>query len=140
MTASPTVTATRTAAPTSTFSPTPSATESWTPSATVILSATPTPTSAIAPLTPVIYPNPARGPGPVNIRLPNYPGLADIPVKVYTTAFRLVDKFTATQMAGGNNVSLPLTDQEGMPLANGLYYVVVTTPLGRSMEKLLILR
>jgi hypothetical protein len=105
-----------------------------------MLTATPTPISSTAVSTPVIYPNPARGPDPVNIRLPNYLGVADIPVKVYTTVFRLVDKFTAYQMAGGSDVSLPLTDQGGTPLANGLYYVSVTTPLGRSVEKLLVLR
>ena len=102
---------------------------------------TPTATAAVTPVSnPVLYPNPVSGPGPISIRLPNYPGLADIPVKVYTTAFRLVDKFTADQMAGGSNVSLPLTDQGGSPLANGLYYVVVTTPEGRSTLKLLIIR
>jgi glucuronoarabinoxylan endo-1,4-beta-xylanase len=103
--------------------------------------ATPTATTAVTPVSnPVLYPNPVTGPGPILIRLPNYPGLADISVKVYTTAFRLVDKFTANQKAGGSDLSLPLTDQGGMPLANGLYYAVVTTPLGRSIEKLLIIR
>jgi hypothetical protein len=102
---------------------------------------TPTATAQVTPVSnPVLYPNPVSGPGPILIRLPNYLGVADIPVKVYTIAFRLVDKFTAYQMAGGSDVSLPLTDQGGTPLANGLYYVVVTTPENRSTLKLLIIR
>jgi len=102
---------------------------------------TATPTATTLPVSkPVIYPNPVNGPGPVSIQLPNYPGLATVSVKVFTTAFRQVNSFTVSNQAGGTNVSLSLTDQRGAPLANGLYYVLVQTPLGRSIEKLLILR
>jgi hypothetical protein len=88
----------------------------------------------------VIYPNPVKGPGPVSIRLPEYAGVADVSVKVFTTAFRMVNSFTVSHQAGGTDVSLPLTDRGGRPLADGLYYVMVTMPAGRSIEKLLILR
>jgi hypothetical protein len=105
------------------------------------LTVTPTSTASVEPLkTPVIYPNPVKGPGPVSIRLPEYAGVADISVKVFTTAFRMVNSFTVSHQAGGADVSLPLTDRGGRPLANGLYYVMVTTPEGRSILKLLILR
>ncbi len=145
-TATPTLTSSPTATPT--LTPTPLLTATATATASPTITTTPsftwtstvTSTPGIFSGEPVIYPNPVNGPGPISIRLPNYLGLADIPVKIYTTAFRLVDKFTANQMAGGSDVSLPLTDQGGTRLANGLYYVVVTTPLGRSIEKLLILR
>jgi hypothetical protein len=35
---------------------------------------------------------------------------------------------------------LPLSDRNGKPLANGLYYVLIQTPFGKSVEKLLVLR
>jgi len=89
---------------------------------------------------PVIYPNPVSGPGPVAIRLPNFPGTADVKVAVFTTAFRRVNHFTAHEQAGGSDLVLPLSQEGGAPLANGLYYVRVTTPAGTSIEKLLILR
>jgi hypothetical protein len=87
----------------------------------------------------VIYPNPVKGDGPVSIRLPNYAGIAKVTVTVFTTAFRRVNEFPVTQ-AGGSDVALPLSDRTGEPLANGLYYVLIQTPLGKSVEKLLVLR
>jgi hypothetical protein len=80
-----------------------------------------------------------RGDGPVSIRLPNYPGIAKVTVTVFTTAFRMVNEFSATQ-AGGSDMALSLTDRRGQPLANGLYYVLIQAPSGKSVEKLLILR
>jgi hypothetical protein len=113
---------------------TPSATK--TPIATSTL--TETPVAIVS--TPVIYPNPATGPGPVSIRLPNYPGTATVTVKVFTTAFRMVNELTLQSQEGGMDIALPLTNRSGAPLANGLYYVVVYTPDGRAIEKLLIIR
>ncbi len=98
-----------------------------------------TPTPGPSGGVPVLYPNPVSGPDPVTIQLPNYPGVGKVTVQVFTTAFRTVKEFSVTQ-AGGSVVSLPLSDQRGSPLANGLYYVAVTTPNGRSIMKLLILR
>jgi hypothetical protein len=89
---------------------------------------------------PVIYPNPARGGQTVSIKLPDFPGTATIEVKVFTTAFRKVNQFSSINQTGGADVSLPLNDQGGSPLADGLYYVVVATPEGRFILKLLILR
>lgn len=88
----------------------------------------------------MIYPNPARGSQPVAIRLPDFAGKATIDLKVFTTAFRKVNALSVLNQSGGADVPLPLSDQTGRPLANGLYYVVVTTPNGRSIEKLLVLR
>ncbi|HET9869442.1 MAG TPA: T9SS type A sorting domain-containing protein [bacterium] len=100
-----------------------------------------TPTPTLVPVSyPVVYPNPSTGPGPVNIRLPDFPGTADISVQVFTTAFRLVENFTAKNETAQSRVALPLTDEEGIPLANGLYYVRVTTPNGTDVFKWLILR
>jgi uncharacterized repeat protein (TIGR01451 family) len=120
--------------------------------AVTIVALTATPTSTTTPIatltqtpvaivsTPVIYPNPATGAGPVSIRLPNYPGIANVTVKVFTTAFRMVNELHYPNQPGGTDVALPLTNRWGSPLADGLYYVVVYTPEGRAIEKLLIIR
>ncbi len=108
-----------------------------TPTSTPTLTFTPTPEPIGG--VPVLYPNPVSGPGPVNIQLPTYPGTSKVTVQVFTTAFRMVNEFSVTQ-AGGSVVSLPLTDRNNRPLANGLYYVLVNSPAGKSILKLLILR
>jgi hypothetical protein len=74
------------------------------------------------------------------IRLPNYPGVGTVRIEVFTTAFRKVNAPPPSQQAGGATVDLPLTDKGGSPLANGLYYVVVNSPAGKSILKLLLLR
>ncbi len=61
-------------------------------------------------------------------------------VEIFTLAFRKVNEIDLTQVpAGTTSVSIPLTDKGGIPLANGLYYVVVQTPQGRFVAKLLVL-
>jgi len=122
-----------------TATPTDTPTATFTPTSTT----TPIPTSTNTPIvvsTPVIYPNPATGAGPVSIRLPNYPGIAKVTVKVFTTAFRMVNEIPYSNQEGGTDIPLPLNNRWGTPLANGLYYVVVYTPEGRAIEKLLIIR
>jgi hypothetical protein len=118
----------------STFTPT------WTPSATF----TPTPGTTSGGGSgsnqPILFPNPVSGDGPVSVRLPNYRGAATVTLQVFTTAFRMVNMLSYPNQVGGVNVALPLSDRHGAPLANGLYYVLVTTPDGRSILKLLILR
>ena len=37
-------------------------------------------------------------------------------------------------------VTLELTDSAGQPLSSGMYYVVVTTKMGKATAKLLIVR
>jgi len=106
-------------------------------SPTPILTFTPTPSP---PPVAVIFPNPATGPGPVSIAMPDYPGSAPVTVKVYTTAFRWVNKAVYPDQAGGTDIALPLVDRWDVPLANGLYYVVVFTPQGRAIDKLLVIR
>ena len=110
----------------------------FTPTASPTASATPTPESTGG--VPVLYPNPVSGPGPVTIQLPTYPGTAKVTVQVFTTAFRMVNTINFPSQAGGSQVSLPLTDRNNRPLANGLYYVLVQSPAGRAILKLLILR
>ena len=62
-------------------------------------------------------------------------------IEIFTLAFRKVNEITLSNVqAGLTDLGLPLTDKEGNPLANGLYYVVVTTKSGRYTGKLLVLR
>jgi hypothetical protein len=66
---------------------------------------------------------------------------AQAQVKLYTTAFRMVNETTFHDIpAGTTNLALPLTDKEGKPLANGIYYVVVTANGQRFVGKLLVLQ
>ena len=107
-----------------------------TPTATSTSSATPV---AGLPSSPVIYPNPVSGNGPVSIYLGAFTGTVDVKVEIFTTSFRKVQTSVYPHESGGQSVLLSLTDNWGRPLANGLYYVAVFTPQGRTIDKLLIL-
>lgn len=89
----------------------------------------------------VIYPNPAKGTGPVTLQITLTAPASRVTVSVYTTAFRRVNEITLTNLpAGTTEEALPLMDRSGVPLANGLYYIVIQTPQGRFLAKLLVLR
>jgi hypothetical protein len=90
--------------------------------------------------TPVLFPNPVRTSGPVGLLLPGYSGKATVTARIVTTAFRVVNQKSFANQAGAGLISLPVTDKNGTPLANGLYYVIVQSPAGRLVEKLLVLR
>jgi hypothetical protein len=88
----------------------------------------------------VLFPNPVTGPGPVTLQV-TLSTAGQARIEVFTLAFRMVNEITLPNVpAGTTNVALPLTNREGMPLANGLYYVVVQTPQGRFIVKLLVTR
>ena len=86
-----------------------------------------------------IYPNPVTGPT-VEILPPVYPGTSNVRIEIYTNAFRKVQDKTFTSVPSGTAITVSLTGKGGNPLANGIYYVVVTTSSGRATGKLLILR
>jgi hypothetical protein len=111
--------------------------------ATATESSTPTPTTSPTPVpqkVPVIYPNPVDGTQPVNVRPPYYTGVSDVKVEVFTLAFRLVETHTYKSLVAGQDCPIKLFDKYNNELANGLYYVVVTTNAGRSIGKMLVLR
>jgi hypothetical protein len=120
-----------------------------TPSATPTITYTPTmtasPTSTLTPApTPLpdhvgIYPNPAPGPTD-NILPPYYTGVSNVRVEVFSLAFRKVIDLTFDSVPSGTAIKLELVGRSGNPLANGIYYVVVTTKAGRATGKLLVLR
>lgn len=63
-----------------------------------------------------------------------------VKVGYFTLAFRKVNEIDYPDVAARSLVTLPLTDQTGKPLANGLYYIVIHTNQGRSILKLLVIR
>ena len=98
-----------------------------------------TPVPSVAPGTVGIYPNPATGPI-VHILPAPYLGFSNVRVEIFTVNFRKVQDRTFYAVPAGTELAVNLTDREGRPLANGLYYVVVTTNSGRVIGKLLVLR
>ena len=157
VTNTPTNTPSRTPSPTSTFTVTttatfsPSATSTSTPTVTPTLTSTPTssptrtallPTSTptVANSNPIVYPNPANGPGPVTVQVV-LPFAANVEIQVLTISYRQVNEITYKNLPPGTNyLALPLTDKKGEPLSNGLYYLVLTTPNRHNTLKLLVLR
>jgi hypothetical protein len=111
------------------------------PTQTPTFSPTSTVTSAPTPLAGKvgIYPNPVTGPT-VQILPPLYNGISKVRVEVFTLAFRKVQDTPYSSWPSGTAVFLSLTGKDGNPLANGIYYVVVTTNSGRAIGKLLILK
>jgi hypothetical protein len=157
-----TLTITWTPAPSNTFTLSPTAAFTMTPTMTFIFTATPIPTptgshthtftattspTSIHTLGPssagtvVIYPNPVAGPGPDQVQLTLGQPASTVDFSLFTTAFRKVNELSYSNLpAGTATLALPLTYRDGVPLANGLYYLVVKTPQGRSLGKLVILR
>ena len=86
------------------------------------------------------YPNPADGTRTVYVHVP-LTSVSDVSVKLFTTAFRKVQE-TDIPNQGPLPLDVPLLlrDQHGIPLANGLYYIVVTAEGNRSVTKLLVLK
>jgi hypothetical protein len=84
-----------------------------------------------------LYPNPITDSGPLKLFL-SLTSASDVKAQIFTIAFRKIQEQLFPQVPVGTDVTLNLTDKWGAPLANGLYYVVVTTNEGRSIVKLLI--
>ena len=145
-TGTPTKTATGTPTKTASPSPTATATFTFTPTATPTATITPTPTTTST-LTPtpvgnttvVIFPNPVTGPT-VGILPPAFTGSEEVRIEIFTLAFRRVLDETIPHMPSGTAITINLTDRWGRPLANGVYYVILTIDGHHSAAKLLILR
>jgi hypothetical protein len=88
----------------------------------------------------VPFPNPVKG-GTVQINFVLATASSDVKIRVFTTAFRKVKTVDLGPLpAGASDPTLPLTDEQGRPLANGLYYVEVSDSQGNSIGKLMVLR
>jgi hypothetical protein len=86
-----------------------------------------------------IYPNPVTGPT-VNILPPYYAGFSNVRVEIFTLGFRKIIDLTFNSLLAGKAIPLELVGRAGSPLANGVYYVVVTFNEMHSTGKLLVLR
>lgn len=107
-----------------------------------VAGATSTPTSTLTPAgntQVILYPNPVTG-GSISVLPPIYSGSQDVRIEVFTLSFRKVLDENERGLAPGTAVKIELVDQWGHPLADGLYYVVVTINGKHSTAKLLILR
>jgi hypothetical protein len=92
----------------------------------------------------VIYPNPSHGTQPALLNLGLW-NAVKVKVKVFTVSFRKVFERDYGQIAPGQLITLPTTDNSGSNLANGLYYVEIYTTQGlytptRTTVKWLIFR
>lgn len=142
-----TSTATNTITSTATNTPTltPTSTPTWTYTPVPTNTPTPTSTPTITPTPgaggggPSLYPNPIESGTTVRVHL-NLTAKTDVRVEIFTTAFRKVQDQDYPQQPPGVDVAIGIVDMKGTPLANGLYYIVVTTSQKRSVQKLLILK
>lgn len=91
--------------------------------------------------TPILYPNPLKGPGTVTLAVYFSNPHDYVTVKVFTTAFRKIYENTSHFVPAGTfDFTLNPDDFKGATGANGLYYVLVTTPSNRWISKLIILK
>ncbi|HJT24854.1 MAG TPA: T9SS type A sorting domain-containing protein, partial [bacterium] len=89
---------------------------------------------------PFIYPNPAKGVEAVTLHLAPCDTDEDVRLKVFTTAFRKVLDSTIPAGTTAGNYPLELKDNWGIPLANGLYYLVINRGEGVVVKKMIVLR
>jgi mannan endo-1,4-beta-mannosidase len=141
-TSADTFTATKTSTPvppSPTFTYTGTSTWTFSPTDTTISTPLPptiTPTPGVGP---VLCPNPVTGPGPMrliwNLERPSY-----IRVRWYTLSFRKVFEVSYPMVQGSVDIPFDLRDQNGIALANGLYYLFIETNAGKWTKKCLILK
>jgi hypothetical protein len=87
----------------------------------------------------VIYPNPGNGTQPIQIIFQSN-GSGDVKLQIFTAAFRKVlEENLGPLPAGIQTATIGLKDHWGKPLANGLYYVVISQGSKRLVGKLLVI-
>ena len=134
--ATSTASGTPTTALTLTFTPSNTPSPSQTPTSTPTLIGTPTPTATlpVPNASPVVYPNPWNGTGPLKLSVDLTQG-GTVVVKLVTPAFRKAWQGDFEGLPAGNNelvLNLPR-------VANGIYYLVVEGSGKQWILKLLIL-
>jgi len=133
--------ATETASPSPSPMGTPTASVTATPTWTGSPSPTPTGTAGVGPEPPVLFPNPWRGTGPLTLSANWESPQAWVRVAVFTTAYRKIAEWSFTNIKAGEwSVPLDPRDRRGAPLSDGLYYLVLTTPVRRYVLPLVLLR
>lgn len=62
-------------------------------------------------------------------------------IGIFTTSYsKLSEMSLGSQMAGVLDTAVELRDEHGVPLADGLYYLIVETPFELTVGKLLVER
>jgi hypothetical protein len=142
-----TATLTNTAANTGSPEATATFTQTLTPTLVLTVNLTNTSTVTSTPTSSVVnnlfmFPNPVPGLSSVSLQIVFTEPHDYVEIKVFTLALRKIyDDRVNYAPAGVFNYSLDLSKLKGnLPVANGLYYVLVTTPSNRWMVKLLVLR
>jgi hypothetical protein len=131
-----TETATYTPSDTSTHTPTNTGTASIATTPVVTTTATQNPSGLV-----IIYPNPVQASGTVNMGFNLSAPSNVIVIKLFTTGFRRVITRTFSNIpTGAFTITIDLRDQANIPLANGVYYVVVQASGQKIIKKLLIMR
>jgi len=87
----------------------------------------------------VIYPNPVKGIMPVVLH-GFLNSTSDVKIQIYTLDFRKIQERVFSQAYAGADIELEIKDKWGATLANGLYFLSITTNQGRVIKKLLIAR
>lgn len=133
-----TLSPTPTGSATATFTASNTSTPTWTTTITATPTSTPTPTLS-AGRQPVLWPNPVRDGDEVQLIVnPSIAGRTR--VRCFTMSYRLAADQTWDLMAEETKLTVVLRDSGGKTFANGLYYLMVDTPNGKSILKLLVLR
>jgi hypothetical protein len=160
-TPTPTFTCTQTCTPTNTATVTSTMTNTHTPTVTSsgtvntatpiftatntaspTITSTPTFTPTTPPLVkgqPVLYPNPVTSGDSINLHLGTVT-TSNVRIEIFTLAMRKVQDLSMNQQPAGAEVVLALSDKNQTALANGLYYLMITTNQGRTVKKLLIIK
>ncbi|HET9869426.1 MAG TPA: hypothetical protein VFR02_02865, partial [bacterium] len=113
------------------------------PTATPTATVTPTSTPLILePVTdPLPYPNPSTNTDPISVQVSFGQPTGPVHLEIFTTAFRKIQDINEGSVeARPYTWKIYVTDKNSIPLANGLYYLVVSSPNGRGIGKLLVLR
>jgi hypothetical protein len=122
-----------TATPTATLTTTPTSTTP-TPTLTPIASADFTPTPVIFSQVPTIYPNPNTG-GPLQISYSLAGNVQQVEVQIFTLAYRKIFQDGTLMTTAGNHIYSVDLAQNGIDLANGLYYVLFTIHAPSGMKR-----
>jgi hypothetical protein len=89
----------------------------------------------------VIWPNPVRDAGLVQAQVTLPSPAYKAKLKLFTLSGRKIYEETIGALPqGSSTLTIPLNDNGGAPIANGLYYVVVNISSGNIIGKLLITR
>ncbi len=87
----------------------------------------------------ILYPNPIKGTSPAWIYLP-CKRTGSIHVQIFSTVFRKVNDVSLGLGSSGSFGPLEPKDQRGQPLANGLYYLVISGDGNRVIRKWIVLK